>query len=156
VKYQVRLDFVNPPVRIVANTTALTYTPPHALVVSPYFWEVRAIDAAENVSGATARRLRIVSPPGVAPRLGRSPTPAVTLSWTPVSWAVVYHVQVARSTAFTVRVYENTAVNGLTVTTPALNPGYYFWRVRACTLEGCTGAWSAPQPITVIEIPAAG
>lgn len=74
-----------------------------------------------------------------------------TLTWAPISWATTYDVQISTNSTFT-----NPSVNeyhldtNATEFTPpvALNPGTYFWRVRAN--NGATkGTWTAGDSFTV-------
>jgi Zn-dependent metalloprotease len=74
-----------------------------------------------------------------------------TLTWTPISWATSYDVQISTNSTFT-----NPSVNEYNIPTKtesftppvALNPGTYFWRVRAN--NGAThGTWSAGDSFTV-------
>jgi predicted outer membrane repeat protein len=112
--------------------SGITYTP--FLTGAPYF-------CTDGPSG-----------PGAAPGLNYNQTGQPTLTWTALSWATSYQVQVATTTAFTTLEF-NQVVSGTQVTLPpasSLPEGTHYWRVRGCTLPtACTGTWSTPQVLTV-------
>jgi hypothetical protein len=67
-------------------------------------------------------------------------TSTPTLSWTRVTWAVAYEVQVDDGAAFaSPDVYS---VVGATSTVVTLADGQYYWRVRAKDANNTFGAWS--------------
>jgi predicted outer membrane repeat protein len=87
-----------------------------------------------------------------APSLNYNTTGRPTLTWTALTWASSYQVQVATSAAFT-NVEFNQIVGATQVTIPPENTlpeGTHYWRVRGCTSPtACAGAWSTPQVLTV-------
>jgi hypothetical protein len=68
------------------------------------------------------------------------------LSWTPVSWALGYEVQIASRSNFSQPEYQNNTLAAntlsLTVSTPLPN-GTYYWRVRAKKSATSWGSWSS-------------
>ena len=122
------------------------YVPTSPLLLTTYSWRVRAFDAAGNVSAwSDTRTLKVESPAYSAPLLNRYTT-APTLTWTPVSWAQAYHLQVAQDAAFTRLVYDNeTLAAGALQAAPGTLPnGSYYWRVRARSGAAAWGWWSTP------------
>jgi len=146
VRYELALDTTNPPFDAVPlfSGNATSYTPPAPLLLDTYYWKVRAVDAAGNPSAWSPVFSFIVTSPATdVPILNRFTTNTPTLTWTRITWAVRYEVEVHRNSTFTNRVYLNSAINAptLQVTLPALLNGVYYWRVRACDANRC-GPWS--------------
>jgi hypothetical protein len=123
------------------------------LLTRAYTWQVRAIDAAGNVGAWSAPfTFHVASPASAAPVLNRLPDAQPTLTWTRVSWAQGYAVQVATNNTFSSIVYEmdSIAANSLSHTLEeALPQGAYVWRVRARSGPDTWGAWSAPRTFLV-------
>ena len=129
---------------LIASAPANLHIPTGPLLLTTYYWRVRAFDAAGNVSDwSAARALKVESPVFAAPVLNRF-TSAPALTWTPISWAQAYHVQVAQDPAFTRVVYNSdTLPAGTLQTSPgALPNGTYYWRVRARSGPAAWGWWS--------------
>lgn len=86
----------------------------------------------------------VPSPFNAAPLLNRAP---VELTWSAVSWAAGYQVQIASTRGFLLAsiVYDNAEIPAAVqvVAIPALPPGTYFYRVRALRADGIWGRWSA-------------
>lgn len=150
-RYELLLGTVNPPTTVIRTTTARNYTLPTPLLYGVYFWRVRAIDLAGNTSESPIRRLTLNSAENAAPVPHRFTTPTVTLSWTPLSWATAYHVQVAKHSTFANKVYNvnNLSSQSFSTTTGQLENGTYYWRVRARRADGTWGGWSATGIFTV-------
>lgn len=76
---------------------------------------------------------------------------SVPLSWNSISWAIGYRVQVAYNKLFTNVVWDDDTLpaNSLSVTTPYLNNGFYYWRIRAKVTATTWGGWSAGDTFTV-------
>ena len=90
-----------------------------------------------------------------APRgLGDSPLNTTThvLSWSPVTGATTYQVQVDDSSSFSSPLFTATTVNTRVVPTKSLPSGDLFWRVRSAS-GSTTSAWSTAD-LTQVEISA--
>lgn len=117
------------------RVTTLTHIPAANLLLTTYYWEVRAIDAAGNIGPwSTQRILTIHSAPGAAPTLWHYTTSMPTFTWTPLAWAASYDVQVSTSPTFSSIVWEMSGVPAnsapsVTVSVP-LPDGIYYWRVK--------------------------
>jgi hypothetical protein len=74
-----------------------------------------------------------------------------TLTWSRLSWATAYEIQVATSASFALPLAHNALVPGGTpaATITALPNGDYYWRVRAQSSDGLWGAWSDPDMLTL-------
>jgi len=84
-----------------------------------------------------------LSAPNAAPQRNYQTSPLITLTWSRITWARGYEVQIAKDTLFTSIVYDN---NGISANTLSLNVslpnGIYFWHVRAKKPDGQWGGWS--------------
>lgn len=70
--------------------------------------------------------------------------PDVTLSWSPVTWAADYEIQVSQSRYFTgAAVLPVDPPDILSKNLSLTIEGLYYWRVRAIRANGTRGAWSA-------------
>src|SRR4051794_18977688 len=82
-----------------------------------------------------------VRPTGLSPN-GTSVAENPTLTWTRVTGATSYDVEVSASSAFTTTLYTVNTVNRRATPTSQLPGGQVWWRVRAQNSSGA-GAWSA-------------
>ncbi len=94
---------------------------------------------------------RACSPTNSVPGRVLYTNPNVTLTWSAVTWAVQYQVQVSAGPTFAGTVaFEAWLPGGVLQTqTHVLLDGTYYWRVRAQTARGGWGAWSAPDTFVV-------
>ena len=139
--YEIQLDTVNPPAHTYTATTA-SFVPPGVLLPTTYYWRVRSKDAVGNMSAwSSTYTLNLSSPTTVAPPLNSYPTVTPTLTWSPISWADEYEIQVDdHSTFASINYTTMTASNSVVL--GALSEGTYYWRVRAQDSVGNWGAWS--------------
>ncbi|MEO8610966.1 MAG: SBBP repeat-containing protein [Chloroflexota bacterium] len=74
-----------------------------------------------------------------------------TLTWTPITWATHYHVQVSKNKLFTgILDFEGqTGANVLSITTTPQDDGLHYWRVQAQKADGSWGGWSPAESFTV-------
>jgi hypothetical protein len=140
--------------------SATSFKPPSMTPAVPYYWRVRASDAAGNRGDwSPARRITIQAPlPGV-PILS-SPfdksftsyrTPVFT--WSPSLNGYYYEIQVSSTATFTVIIKDEVTVsaNQLTLSFPGDLPvGDLFWRVRALNINGKPGIWSTANKLTLL------
>lgn len=74
------------------------------------------------------------------------------LSWSRVTWAAGYAVEVARQPSFDSRVFETDTLGAGALSIMVgvlLADGVYFWRVRARRPDGSWGGWSATDSFVV-------
>lgn len=152
-RYEIRLGVENPPETVINVAAARQYAPPSPLLFTTYYWQVRAVDAAGNVSDWSAvQSLKIEAATNQRITLNRFESATPTLSWSPVSWATAYELVVANNARFTMPHYQNSAIDpderSYTLTTPLPN-GTYSWRVRAQRANGTWGGWSSIGTFTV-------
>jgi hypothetical protein len=124
------------------------FTPPSAWVAHTYYWRVRAVDASGDNASLWSDTWTVTLESSLTASAQRNlyTTSTPTLSWSSVSWAAGYELQIATADTFTenVLVYsdDQIPVGTLFVTLPALRNGTYYWRVRALPNGGSPGAWS--------------
>ncbi|MBK8444296.1 MAG: T9SS type A sorting domain-containing protein [Sphingobacteriales bacterium] len=137
-----------------ANTS---YTVSPALAYSTtYYWRVRSVNSCGTGAWSTIRSfttLACTAP--AAPALSSPANAAInialtpTLTWTAVSGATSYDVQVSTSNTFGSTVASGTGITGTSYTVgSSLSVGtIYYWRVR--TINSCgTSAWSTVYSFT--------
>lgn len=142
-RYEMRLGTTNPPQTVVTTGSSTSYHPVNPLVTGDYYWQVRALDAAGNVSAwSSAFRVIITSPAGEAPQRNYYTSSTVMLRWGGVDGAATYQIQIDDQRSFANPLVHSATVSALQLTTPALPNGIYYWRVRAQRNGRWTG-WSA-------------
>jgi hypothetical protein len=93
------------------------------------------------------------SVPGATPEPHYFSEAAPTLTWSPITWAVTYEIDVADNRLFTSAAHYTVNADELSVVvdTPPLTDGKFYWRVRAISRIR-VGNWSATQIFT-IDVP---
>jgi hypothetical protein len=155
VQYEVAFDKDDPPVISVALTANPRYTVSLPIQPHTYYWQVRAIDAAGNLSGWSARRsVIVISRANAAPSLAYFAISTPTLSWSPISWAVDYEVEVDDDPGFATPDFRSGILNASThaVITSPVADGIWYWRVHARPRNAIWGNWS-PVLSFVIDTP---
>ncbi len=150
---------------IIAQDSLLTDTSKSVAGLSngtTYYWHVKSKNAAGGSAWSAARSFTtfaatLSTPVLTAPQngaTGQSVTP--TLTWSLVTNATAYEVQVATANDFTALLIDNPTLTAGTITINGLaNSGVYYWRVRAKSLSGA-GNWTDPWSFTtIITTPAA-
>ncbi|MBA3868421.1 MAG: PD40 domain-containing protein [Anaerolineae bacterium] len=149
--YEMRLDTVNPPIKIVYSGKLLTYTPPAPLSLMTYYWQVAAIDRVGNISSVETRTITIISPENAAPARNYFTINTPTLTWNRVTTAARYEIQVDDTLNFSSALdfTANVLADQLSVITTSLANNTYYWHVRACPVTGTCGNWSAIDSFVV-------
>jgi hypothetical protein len=127
------------------------------------YWRARGMDAA-FIGGAWSATSTITitgtppPPPGslAAPSLS-SPAngdrvnagKSVKFTWGAVTGAASYQLQVDDSSSFIAPLVVSQSVTATSFTVSSLAKGNRFWRVRAVSSSGATGAWSSTRSLTV-------
>jgi hypothetical protein len=111
------------------------------------------LDGAEADMGAVETHT-VVSSASAAPPINYTTANVVTLTWSTLSWATAYEVQVSFTSEFGLLLCGGTlqAGNNLSVNTCQLPPGTYYWRVRGKSATQTNTTWSKPDTF-VIGIP---
>ncbi|HMB21298.1 MAG TPA: hypothetical protein VKP08_00635, partial [Anaerolineales bacterium] len=129
---------------------------PPAMSLGTYSWHVRARDAAGNWSNwSTARIVNIVpiapaAPSLVSPASGSiSANPAPTLTWTAMTGAVRYQVQIDNNSTFASPAFDDNATVNNIAPSPKLADGVYYWRVRQFNSLGGVSSWSPVWRLTI-------
>ncbi len=84
-----------------------------------------------------------------APTLHYFTTSQVVLTWSAVTNATNYEVQIAYNAAFQSPVWDYNFTYNYLSATRYLSDGTYYWRVRALQPNGIWGDWSTPESLTV-------
>jgi len=111
----------------------------------------RAVKITTSIGGAVLQVPSLLSPPNND--ISDDTTP--TLTWSNVSEATIYHLQVDNNSDFSSPIYDNNALTDQTYTfsTP-IGIGQYYWRVRCSDGEAWSGysnAWSFT--VSILQIP---
>jgi alpha-mannosidase len=152
--YDLQLDLVTPPAAAPIRVAGTSYTPAAPLQSAAYYWRVRSVAANGATSDWSDIRMFIA---GGAPPRNFYQTGSPTLTWTQISWATAYEVQVSSSTSFagTLAFSQNDIPISLSPqiqVNPPLPDGTYYWRVRAKDRSGVWRAWSTTDTFT-IDVP---
>jgi hypothetical protein len=154
VEYEIAFGRDDPPTEIIATTLSTQYTQytfsDPLLAGFTYFWRVRAVDDADNPTPwSDPRSLTIASAAEAAPLRNFYATANPVLTWERVTWATAYQVQVSESANFTNPIEQTLNAQASQYTTPALDTGVYYWRVRARNAAGAWGLWSTADSFLV-------
>jgi hypothetical protein len=149
--YVMRLDTVNPPLNTVYNGSLTTFTPSAPLMPVTYYWQVAAVDAICNISSADTRTLMIMSPDNSAPPRNYFTTNTPSLTWSRITWANTYQIEVDDTLNFSspLDFAASVSADKLAVFTSALANNTYYWHVRACPETGACSAWSTTDSFVV-------
>jgi alpha-mannosidase len=150
-RYELQLDTVNPPAATPISVAGTSYTPATPLQSAPYYWRVRSVAANGSTSDWSDIRTFIAGGP---PLRNIYQTGSPTLTWTQISWATAYEVQVSNNTGFkgAYAFSRNTipiSLNPQVQVTPPLPEGTYYWRVRAKDRSDVWRTWSATETFTI-------
>jgi hypothetical protein len=115
-----------------------------------------AVEYFENIDNAIVQVQWFPNQPGnnytAAPVRDYYNSLSVPLSWTLVSWASGYEIEVSKTKAFAaadlVDHQDALSADTLTWTTVVPQIGLYYWRVRAKNLLGLGATWSSIQSFT--------
>jgi DNA-binding beta-propeller fold protein YncE len=105
--------------------------------------------------GNALLRLQDIRPVRNAPERNYFVTKTVTLTWSRVSWASGYKVEVSRNAGFTDIHFQRSdlGANDLSVDTTELDNRVYYWRVAAKKADGNWGTWSKIDRFEVKVLP---
>ena len=138
-----------------ATLTTTSYTPTSDLPGGAIFWKLASIDAAGNKSVFSVAKYFVVdtSAPS-APIVTSIATPTNNkrppMSWSAVTGAVNYSLQVSTDPSFLSFAINNAALASTSFTPTAdFADAIYFWRVAAINAAGTIGGYSEPQTFIV-------
>lgn len=118
---------------------------------NPGCWDDDQLDALKDIPG-TAFEVIVSPPPPTVPVRNLFDTQTPTLSWTQISWAGQYQVQISRLPGFASNALAIDSTQPSTVpayTSLPLPDGLYYWRVRALDGSGNAGAWSPVETFVI-------
>jgi len=159
--YRIQVDndsnFSSP---IIDSTTGSTnYTPGSNLPTGSIYWRVLAHNACGDGTWSSPRSFTVLSTPNspslISPGNGSSTCDATpTFSWSGVSGATSYRIQVDNDSNFGSPIIDTT--DGSTSYTPGSNlpTGPIYWRVLASNSCG-EGSWSSAWNLSILATPGA-
>jgi hypothetical protein len=151
IQVSVNPSFANP--LRTADPTGTSYTVSPALPDGVYYWRVRGLNSEGLGPWSSPRQFTVQTQPpaNAAPETNYYTSSSVKLTWSGVSWASAYEVQVDDSPSFAApfEFDQTVGANTLQVTVSPLPNGTHYWRVHARQSDGTWGAWSPVQTFTV-------
>jgi len=158
--YRIQVDddpaFGSP--EIDTTTSSTNYTPGLALLPDTYYWRVQASNSCGDGPWSSAWNVTILSSPSSAPSLSSPPNDSSTcdttptFSWSSVSGATSYHIQVDDDPGFGSPDIDTTTSSTNHTPGVALSPNTYYWRVQASNSCG-DGPWSSAWDVTILSPP---
>jgi hypothetical protein len=152
ISYELQLGGLDSP-STVLNASVTSFTPPSPLLMTVYFWRVRAIGSNDVVSAWSEMwTVTINAASSASPSLTLYTTNTPTLTWNRVTGVAGYEIQVDNNRNFSSPEYVNSTVPAgtLEATTTVLPNGVYYWRVRVLQADSLKwGGWSAIGSFTV-------
>ncbi len=135
---------------------ASTFFTVTGLTGGPFYWRVSAIiggvqqswSSEWDFSGTGGGGGPVVPPPSgttvtlLTPANGANVFSPVSMTWTAVSGAIGYHLQICYDSSCSITTYDDTAWPYSGAALPA-SPGTRWWRVRANLGGGVYGAWTS-------------
>ena len=154
-QYEIRWNTVNPPTGTGSIVSGTQFTVPAPLLVTTYYWQVRSIDAAGNISAwSIPFSIVILSPPNAAPIRNYITSFPMVLTWNGLSWATAYEIEVSNNPSFAPPLHYHQALippNTLQATIASLPSGTYYWHVRAKKPDGTWSGWSLTDSFEVLN-----
>ena len=130
-----------------------------SIFTGTFYWRVRTLDSAHNLSDWSQVRTFVVGEPEppstptlVSPASGASlpPNTPITFVWNAAANASSYDIQINDSDRFSNPL--TVSLSGITqtqLTHSFSNTRRYWWRVRGRNLDGVTSAWSSVRSINI-------
>jgi hypothetical protein len=135
-----------------SSSPYLTYWEP--LFNGTYFWQISAVDRAGNTSAwSETQQFTIVSLANDPPVRNYSVMPIQRVSWSPITWAVDYEIEVSTEPDFLEYNTWILASDESWVDIYVYRWGDFYWRVRARDANGIPGRWN-PVHSFVSNVPA--
>ena len=110
---------------------------------NPTCWDDDDLDALKHIPGTAFEVVSIISPPTQAATKNYFYTDTPTLTWTRITWATSYQLQISRSSTFAGEPILSSPTTSFE--TASLENGLWYWHVRAT--GGTT--WSPFESFTV-------
>ncbi len=109
---------------------------------NPSCWNDDQLNDLKSIPGSAFEV--IVSPPAVdeVPIRNFYTTDTPTLTWTRISWAAQYRLQISTAANFNSLVLNQLVSGGTSEWSPTLTNGDYYWRVQPIDSAGAAGGWT--------------
>lgn len=124
-----------------------------------YYWKVSATVSSVATAYSPFRTFKVkLNTPSLSTPAAGAPGIAtnVTLTWTAVTGANNYTLQVSTTSDFSSFVYNQSNLTAVSqAMSGLLNYQVYYWRVQATTTDGNTGDFTASRSFTTIQAPPA-
>jgi hypothetical protein len=112
-------------------------------------WDEDNLQQLKTIPGTAFEFVAYPATTAAVPRTMHFTTGSPSLSWSPITWAVQYEVQISRNSTMASPIHTLlSGTNSLTVS-PALTDGRYYFRVRAQRADSTWGAYSVIETFTV-------
>jgi len=119
-------------------------------VYQPGCWNDDQLQPLKTIPGTA---FEVLAYPGTsAPTAPHFSTKTPTLTWSRITWAVSYEVQVSTISTFTTFTTYSAPSTNVTLS-PALAEGTYYWRVRGKNANNTFGPFSATGSFVIALIP---
>ena len=148
--------FISPEISL-SHVLGTSYTPMNLSYATRYFWRVAGVsESGKSTYSAPWSFVTLEAAPDEvtleSPANGSDEVAAYTeFSWQQMTGVDKYHLQVAKDTAFTMLVVDDSTLTApvYKMTTPLEYATEYHWRVRAHNAGGF-GAWSPASSFVVV------
>lgn len=121
---------------------------------NPACWDDDDLNDLKSIPGTAFEVLAYPGETGSAPALQHFSDTTPTLTWSPVTWAVEYELDVDTASNFTAPLsFEILSASNSATINPALAEGTYYWRVRARDAADKWGTWSTTGSFVIALIP---
>lgn len=136
------------------SLTSVNYTPSEEVDERLYFWRLASLDSAGNQSDYSLPKqfevdTSLPDPPQLDPISTPTNNNTLTLTWTPVTGANRYRIQIDDSPLFTSPQVDESNTSGTSFTTPLLPDGKWYLRVAALDLASNQSGFSLISEVVV-------
>lgn len=148
VRYEFQYGTNNPPDSTPMRVSSASITLPAPLLLGTYYWRVLAFNSADMPSDTWSEigEVTIESSTTESPFRGYFTSEPFSLTWSRVTWATGYEVQVYASPTVATEndIYQSVDKGEMSFEVTTLPDGIYFWRVCARNTAG-TCLWSPAE-----------
>jgi hypothetical protein len=121
-------------------------------VYDPRCWDLDQLGELKTIPGTAFEVLAYPGTSASTPSAPHFSSTTPTLTWSSITWAVSYEIQVDDLATFASPTTYTSASASVTLS-PAVAEDTYYWRVRAKAANNTFGAWSSAGSFVVALIP---